>query len=113
MLTLPYPPSGNHSVKNGRGRHYVPSGVLKYRNQVAWIVQGHRGAKLECRLEVRCVLHMPDHRKRDLDNAWKTTADALTKAGLWKDDSQIDVLLLERGEVSKTGARAIVTVRRI
>jgi crossover junction endodeoxyribonuclease RusA len=39
---------------------------------------------------------MPDRRRRDLDNTLKATQDAMTHAGIWDDDSQIDDLRIVR-----------------
>lgn len=39
----------------------------------------------------------------DLDNLGKSLLDALTKAGVWTDDAQIDSLHFERGPVIKGG----------
>jgi crossover junction endodeoxyribonuclease RusA len=38
----------------------------------------------------------PDRRRRDLDNLVKATADALQHAGVYEDDSLIDLLLVRR-----------------
>lgn len=40
-------------------------------------------------LKIRIECHMPDRRRRDLDNLQKAAFDALTKAGFWLDDSQV------------------------
>ncbi|CAK0750839.1 crossover junction endodeoxyribonuclease RusA [Gammaproteobacteria bacterium] len=56
------------------------------------------------RLAVVCELNPPDRRIRDLDNPWKCLADAITQAGGWYDDSQIDDLRLIRREVIKGGS---------
>ncbi|WP_343876531.1 RusA family crossover junction endodeoxyribonuclease, partial [Tatumella punctata] len=50
----------------------------------------------------------PDIRTRDLDNLSKGVLDALTKAGFWLDDGQIDVLRLERLEKRKGGGLLVV-----
>ena len=60
-------------------------------------------ATLKDRLSVEITLYPPDRRKRDLDNYLKGTLDALTHAGLWEDDSQIDTLSIQRGLVVKNG----------
>jgi hypothetical protein len=49
-------------------------------------------------LSVTIFIFPPDRRKRDIDNIAKATLDALTIAGLWKDDSQIKELNLEMCE---------------
>lgn len=40
-------------------------------------------------LKMRIECHMPDRRRRDLDNLQKAAFDALTKAGFWMDDCQV------------------------
>lgn len=40
-------------------------------------------------LKLRIECHMPDRRRRDLDNLQKAAFDALTKAGFWLDDCQV------------------------
>jgi crossover junction endodeoxyribonuclease RusA len=45
----------------------------------------------------------PDRRRRDLDNIQKPVLDALQHAGIYEDDSQIDLLLTRRGELCPSG----------
>lgn len=52
---------------------------------------------------VTITLHAPDKRIRDIDNYIKATLDALTHAGVWKDDSQVARLTVIRGKVVKGG----------
>ena len=61
------------------------------------------GRRLAGRLAVTITVNPPDKRKRDIDNLAKAPLDALTHAGLWLDDSQIDKLSIERGPVTKGG----------
>jgi crossover junction endodeoxyribonuclease RusA len=59
-----------------------------------------RGAKHYAgRLAVEIEAHVPDKRKRDLDNLFKAVLDSLTHAGVWADDSQIDALRIVRKPV--------------
>ena len=59
-----------------------------------------RGAikPMQERLFVKIVAYMPDRRRRDLDNILKALFDALTHAGVWSDDSQIDAISLIRAK---------------
>ena len=59
------------------------------------------------RLAVSIFAQPPDRRKRDLDNLPKAILDALVHADIIRDDSDIDRLLIERGEVTKDG---VITV---
>jgi len=51
----------------------------------------------------------PDRRRRDLDNLLKSVLDALEHAGLYADDSQID-LLVTRRRMLVSGGKLIVCV---
>ncbi|SUB72176.1 Crossover junction endodeoxyribonuclease rusA [Pluralibacter gergoviae] len=54
-------------------------------------------------VSVIVTLYPPDRRRRDLDNFNKALFDALTRAGIWQDDSQIKRLLLEWGPIIPKG----------
>jgi crossover junction endodeoxyribonuclease RusA len=54
------------------------------------LLQGFRQNKTyENKIVVQIQAYRPDERKRDLDNLLKAPLDALAKAGVYKDDSQI------------------------
>jgi hypothetical protein len=61
-------------------------------------------------LSVRLLAYPPDRRIRDLDNLPKGVLDALTHAGVWGDDSQIDDLRIVRGSVTPGGRMEISIV---
>lgn len=54
-------------------------------------------------LKIRIECHMPDRRRRDLDNLQKAAFDALTKSGFWLDDQQVDYYSVKRMPVVKGG----------
>ena len=82
-----------------------------YREEVIdTIGKGH--TTLTGGLQVQVQAYMPDKRKRDLDNTLKAVFDAMTHAGVWKDDSQIDDLRIVRSGVEAPG-RVLVTVRQM
>jgi crossover junction endodeoxyribonuclease RusA len=96
-LCLPYPPSINHYWRRaGRIIHISREG-RDYRQKVVDLFDND--APLTNRLAVRLTLFPPDRRRRDIDNVQKPLLDALQHAGAYEDDSQIDWLLTERGDV--------------
>lgn len=105
-ITLPWPPSTNHTWRKGKGRVFVSKQTKTFRAAVASIVMASRMARpITGPLEVRVTLCPPDNRRRDEDNfAGKALFDAMTKAGVWNDDSQIRRKVVEWGEVVKGGA---------
>lgn len=104
-LTLPWPPSTNHTWRKGRGRVFVSTKTKTFRMAVASIVMASRMARpITGALEVRVTLCPPDMRRRDEDNfAGKALFDAMTRAGVWLDDSQIRRKIVEWGDVVKGG----------
>jgi crossover junction endodeoxyribonuclease RusA len=109
-LNLPYPPSANsywrHPDRGAlAGKHLLSENGRKYRRAVSLIVGAAR-ARLGLAVPVRMVVtaHMPDRRKRDLDNLLKGLLDALQYAGVYESDSQIDDLRIMRGPVIKGGS---------
>lgn len=118
-LTLPYPPSVNavwravvvrctpkskaglpyraKVLLSSRGRQYRKQ-VLEHMNQ-----QGRPCIPGVPRLAVTFDVHPPDRRRRDVSNIPKAVEDALTQAGLWTDDSQIDELHIYRRSVQRGG----------
>ena len=112
---LPYPPSVNHiymPVKRGKKRGYaLNEKAAAYRNDVILTI-GKGFTTITTPIRVLVELFMPDNRKRDLDNLGKALFDAMTYAGVWKDDSLIhDLRIIRRG--IKPNGQAIVTVMQI
>lgn len=120
LMEFPFPPSVNaywafdpggvrRTPRGGRyyakPRTYLSDRAERYRGEVATLcaLNGWRPA-LTGRLAVSLTLHNSANRKFDVDNFCKGLFDALTYAGVWADDSQIDVLHIERGEKRRPGA---------
>lgn len=108
-VTLPWPPSTNRIWRNvavsGKPRTLLSQEGRVYRKAAAdaCLVAKLAGKQIPDRLALRLLVQAPDRRDRDLDNTVKAVQDALTHAGVWLDDSQIDRLLVERGPVVKGG----------
>lgn len=75
----------------------------EYRKAVEGLCLATKVRQMTGRLSVHIKAYPPDRRKRDVDNLLKPVLDALTHGGCWEDDSQIDVLLIERCEVRRGG----------
>jgi len=106
MIVLPFPPSANRYWRHpttGKlaGRHLLSADGRVFREAVLRNAQAERWPSFnpDQRLAVRILAYMPDKRRRDLDNVLKAALDALTHAGVWADDSQVDSLLIERAPV--------------
>lgn len=107
QLILPWPPSVNTYWGFHGHRRFLTQKAQEFKKEVATAVKGQRLG--QSRLSVTISAFAPDKRIRDLDNILKPTLDALVQAGLFDDDSQVDLLTIQRGEVLK-GGMAIVTV---
>lgn len=107
-VILPYPPSANRMYRfpkklgypllSKEGREYYK----EIKSLVVW--NDHiRGPA-----QVWLGITMPDRRKRDIDNVVKPILDALTKAGIWKDDSQVQDLRVTKLGVLKPGQVRVI-----
>ena len=80
-----------------------------FKAQVSDYVNEYRVPKLgAARLEMKVVLYPRDKRKQDIDNRIKALWDALGDAGVFDDDEQIDILLIERGKIKKGGGCLVI-----
>lgn len=108
-IYLPWGPSVNNYWAAGAGKvRYVSKKGRQYRLDTAQcVLEQCPGIYLSDRLCVDVILYPPDRKRRDLDNHMKALLDAITHAGLWEDDEQIDQLQIYRGEVIKGGGARV------
>lgn len=109
---LPYPPSVNHYWRRVGPRTLISRGGRWYRETVIAMLAAAGAERLSGKLAVHLILHPPDQRRRDLDNAPKALLDALQHGGLYQDDSQIDLLIIRRG-LQIIGGQAHVRLDRL
>ncbi|WP_375191821.1 RusA family crossover junction endodeoxyribonuclease [Marinobacter sp.] len=111
VFDLPWPPSVNtywrHTIVNRRPRVLISKKGRDYRKAVLRSI-GIRHQKIHGRVSVWIGAQAPDRRARDLDNLPKAILDALTHAGVWGDDEQIDQLTIVRQPVVEGGAIRVV-----
>lgn len=89
-IVLPWPPSVNRYWRSVAGRVLISQEGRAYREAVlAQMMIQRKAATHTGKLVVEIEAWRPDNRVRDLDNLLKATLDALTHAGVYKDDSQI------------------------
>jgi len=105
LLNLPWPPSANTYYRVVNGRSILSAVARKYRETI--YAQFHIAEPLTGRLSLTLYAYPPDQRKRDLDNMLKQTLDALQHAGIFKDDSQIDRILIERKKRVEGGSMLV------
>lgn len=103
MIVMPWPPSANtywrHPSRGAlAGRHLISQAGRDYRTAVQALAAVEKWPRFAegMRLGVELEAWMPDRRRRDLDNVLKAALDALTHAGVWADDSQVDDLRIRR-----------------
>ncbi|QVJ07732.1 putative holliday junction resolvase [Vibrio phage vB_ValP_VA-RY-3] len=99
-LYTDFPPSvNNYYVKTQRGLFISQKG-RKFRDQLIKDAHEQLGGMdpIECKVRIDVVAWVPDNRKRDLDNLVKPIQDAISHAHIWGDDSQVDQLVVYRGE---------------
>ena len=112
-LWLPWPPSvNNYWIRTRRGGVMVSKNGQLFRKELLADLAGKVSRKLLGRVKLSVCVMPPDKRKRDLDNLLKPILDGLTAAGVWDDDSQVDRLEMERGEITPHG-RVLVEVSEI
>lgn len=111
QMTLGYPPSTNHYYRHVGFRTLISREGRAFRTNVCALLAGDGARKPPAggRIALCMDAFPPDRRRRDLDNLQKPTLDALQHAGVYKDDSQIDVLVAVRREPVE-GGRIVVVV---
>lgn len=105
-LVLPYPPSINRYWRRVGSRTLISREGRAFRRNVCALLGprprsgqaggGPRKPPAGGRVALAMDAFPPDRRRRDLDNIQKPVLDALERAGVYEDDSQVDLLVTRR-----------------
>ena len=108
-LDLPYPPSINRYYRHVGFRTLISREGRTFRKNVCALLGGGGPRKPPAggRIALCMDAFPPDRRRRDLDNLQKPTLDALQHAGVYEDDSQIDLLVTRRRSPA-AGGRVVI-----
>jgi crossover junction endodeoxyribonuclease RusA len=108
-LELPYPPSVNNYWQASGHRRFISKEGVAFSKAVAEVVKNQKAPSFEDRrLGIDVTIHPRSKRKFDLDNTLKAILDALMKAGMYNDDSQIDYIEVFRGDPVDKGMAVIL-----
>ena len=104
IIKLPYPPSVNTYWRNFRGNTVLSKAGREFKQTVWACVMEQKIPKFgNKRLEVTLWLYPRSKVVTDLDNRLKAVLDGLEEAGVYDNDGQIDILMIQRGEIRKGG----------
>ena len=112
---IPFPPSVNHMYAQVGTRKVLTKEYRAFIQEVGlmWKVAKPKNWSKDGRFGLIVELTYNNKRRNDVDNRVKATQDALTRAGVWLDDSQVDAALAERMENVEGGKlRAAVWIFR-
>ncbi len=112
-FTLPLPETTNHSYATNRGRWYK-TGKAKAWEELAWYeIKKQNKLKLQFTDNVMVSMEFFLKRDRDVDGGIKPVLDILQKAGVYKNDSQVQVVSAEKLKTEKKEPYVIVEVNDI
>lgn len=104
---MPWPPSVNRIWRAFGGRIILSKPAREYVKAAASAMpKGRVAPPLTGRLLVWLTLHPPASLRNkvlDIANREKILCDVLTKQRVWLDDSQIDCMVIQRGEPRGAG----------
>lgn len=111
IVVLPFPPSTNRIWRRVGTKTLLSREGKEYRRHVCTLVATHQLPVFgSARIALDIKAHMPDSRRRDLDNLIKSVQDALQAARMFEDDSQIVDLRIRRAGVDRDNPRVEVLI---
>lgn len=109
-FSLPWPPTVNHyhqPIRRGNGVRIIKGAKAREYAKEAGKVIDALGLSCEAiagQVSISITLHPPTLAAYDVDGRPKGILDALTEAGFWLDDSQVQRMTVEKGEKVAGGA---------
>lgn len=100
QFRLEFPPTVNHYWRSYKGIVCLSDAGKAYRFAAA---EFGGGDPIRGPVGIFLRVTFPDRRKRDLDNLLKAILDAISHAGIWEDDAQVELLLVQRRGVERPG----------
>lgn len=87
-LGVPVP---KERARQGPHGFYTPTRTKDAQQALAWTLRQARGrrAGFTDTVAIVAVFYVPSFQRKDTDNCMKLVMDAATKAGVWRDDSQV------------------------
>lgn len=110
-VELPYPPSVNHYYRRVCSRTLISREGRRYRERVCASLGDLGIRRFVGPVAVEVELFPPDRRRRDCDNTLKALFDSLQHGGVYRDDSQIVRLVVEKFDCVP-GGRVIVRIQK-
>lgn len=108
-FTLPLSPSINHYYSRGKfGALYLSQAGKRFRINVQEIVAAAGHPTIEGQVSVFIAVYPRNEVRQDIDNRVKSLFDALTHAGVWLDDKQVDSFTVVRRPKVKGGMLKVV-----
>lgn len=101
LVRLPVPPSTNNLFVNkamGKGRFISPA-YKAWRTAAGWALNLARLQPFGL-ADVQVTLHVPEDRRRDIDNYGKAVLDLIVAHNLIADDNQVCKMTTERHDES-------------
>ena len=100
------PPTVNHMYINAKGRRFRTKECSAYQDYVSRQISQQRASEwpYSGRCSLTLIFTAQNKRRWDIDNRVKSVQDCLARAGIIKDDTQIDELHVIRnyGKIAKT-----------
>lgn len=113
---MPFPVSVNamfsHGTIRGVTRRFPSRAYKAWRKAADWTVRLQRPRRFDGRVKVEIQLYPGSARRRDTDNFIKPCLDCLVRAGVLRDDSQVEDVRAVMGDVAAQ-PHAIVRIEPI